>query len=57
MSHSNIKDKSQKANQIVKACNSKLKSIRKKQNDSIGNFYKTVDNKKIEKVRKEIEAL
>jgi hypothetical protein len=57
MSHDDIKTKSHKANEIVRACKTKLGSIRKKQNSTIGNYYKAVDSKKIEKIKKEIEVL
>ena len=57
MNQNDIKNKAQKANEIVSVCNSKLGSIRKKQNDIIGNHNKAVDNHKIEKLRKENEAL
>lgn len=57
MNQEDIKIRAQKANEIVSDCNSKLRSIRKKQNDVIGNHNKAEDNHKIEKLKKEIEAL
>ena len=57
MNPEEVKSKAQKANEIVNTCNNKLGSIRKKQNDVIGNHSKAVDNHKIEKLKKEIEAL
>lgn len=57
MNKEDIRTKAQKANEIVSACNSKLGSIRKKQNDVIGNHSQAVDNHKIEKLKKQIEAL
>lgn len=52
-----IKAKAQKADKIVFDCDSKLHSISKKQNDVIGNYYKSVGSQKMEKIKKEIEAL
>ncbi len=52
-----IKIKTEKANEIVAKCNSKLGAISKKQNEVIGNYHKVADNHKIEKIRKQIEAL
>lgn len=53
----NIKIKTEKANEIVAKCNTKLGVIRKKQNEVIGNYHKVADNHKIEKIKKQIEAL
>jgi len=52
-----IKTKSDKANEIVRNCNSNLAVVRKKQNTVIENFNRAIDSQKIEKVKKEIELL
>jgi hypothetical protein len=57
MNQEDIKTKSQKANEIVNNCNNNLKSIRKKQSNVIGVYNETADKQKIEKVKKQIEAL
>lgn len=57
MNLEDIKTKTQKANEIVNACNGKLGTIIKKQSDIIETYNKEVDDQKIEKIKKQIEAL
>lgn len=52
-----IKTKSKKANEIVATCKNKLGTIRKKQNVVIEKFHQEVDTKKMENIKKHIEAL
>ena len=52
-----VKDKSIKINQALNNCKTELNLIEKRQNDVVRDLRKKTDNRKIAKIKKEIEAL
>lgn len=57
MSKNDVKDKSTKINQALNNCKTKLNLIKRRQNDVVRDLRKKTDDRKIARVKKEIEAL